>query len=255
MKVVCLAVTPPEKFFKWSNTNWKKYSKFTLITGSGSKSVVGEKYLAFLSYTDFTRYARRIDSNAIVVVFCPYHQILQYSHVVNFLDGKPDGIKYKAKKRLYVPKTLIDFSFDRMENYVTILSDLIEQGSMLTHFMTYIYTLDSKTQQKPVNFIVSNWMRTQDSPDVLHDSLMSLENPVSEKQFTNIMAILEMPVTKRVRIVMQEVTDDDLKDIDNSPNIISLSDSFDVDPYEVRYLLKKSLYDANKIIDDDIKVV
>lgn len=247
MKVIALCHTPPEKFFKWSDKNWKRYKKM-LIASNKSTEFVGEKLVVFLTYDHFTRFARRLDDNAIAIVFCPYHQILPYSHLVNFIDVKPDSFNCVPKKRLYIPKALIDFRFDRMADFVTLFADHIEQNSMLTYLMTFIYTLDSKTQQKPVNYLISNWMKTEDDIKVLERSCKKLDTPMTSKQFANLQAILEMPVSERVRAAMQLVGDD--------PERVDVAaKEMNVEPYEVRYLLIKSDYSEGKIIDEDIKVV
>lgn len=243
MKVNVLCHTPPEKFFKWADKHGLPYRDFKLITGVEKE--ITEKLVVFLEYKTFVRYARRVPDDAEVYLFCPFHAIVQYAPHCNFLDVKLNGFECEPKKRIYIPKVIVDFVFERGATYPELLEDHVEKGSLLTHLMTYIYTLDSRTQQKPVMYTISCWMRGDEDWDGLVTRLKKLDNPLKAKPLENLRNILELNIAKRVRRSMQEVSDMD--------SVAAIAKSHAVEPYEVRYLLSKTQY-VKKIIDDDIQV-
>lgn len=243
MIVNVLCHTPPEKFFKWADKHGLPYKDFKIVVGDEKE--IKAKQVVFLEYNMFVRYARRVPSNATVYLFCPFHTIVQYAPHCNFLDVKLNGFECEPKKRIYVPKAIVEFQFERGATYPELLEDHVEKGSLLTHLMTYIYTLDSRTQQKPVMYIISCWMRGDEDWDGLVARLKKIDNPLKAKALETLKGILELGIAQRVRRSMQEVSDMD--------SVAAIAKSHAVEPYEVRYLLSKTQY-TKKIIDDDIQV-
>lgn len=243
MIVNVLCHTPPEKFFKWADRNGMPYLDFKLITGA--EPVVTEKLIVFLEFSMFVRYARRLPEDCTVYLFCPFHSILHYYNHCNFLDIKPNGFDYETKSRIYIPKHSVEFKFERGATYPTLLEEHVEQGSLLTHLMTYIYTLDSRSQQKPVMYTISCWMLGDEDWDGLVSRLKKLDSPLKPKALENLREILNLPIAARVRSAMQEVTDID--------SVVAIAKHYSVEPYEMRYLLSKTTY-VKKLIDDEIQV-
>ncbi len=243
MIVNVLCHTPPEKFFKWADKHDLPFRNFTIVTGT--ETHVTANCVVFLEHSVFVRFARRLPADCEVFLFCPFHTILPYSQHCNFWDVRLNGFDCEPKKRIYIPKAVIEFKFERGATYPEMLIEHVEQGSLLTHLMTYIYTLDSRTQQKPVMYIISCWMRGDEDYEGLASRLRKLDNPLKPKAFETLRNILELQIGQRVRSAMQEVSD-----IDSVPDIARL---YSVEPYEIRYLLSKTTY-VKKLIDDEIQV-
>ncbi len=83
----------------------------------------------------------------------------------------------------------------------TYTKDLIKKAiasSLFHELMTYIYTLPSKTHQKPVTAAICKWIYTGSAMDI-HTMLSSKKLALKPKQVHDLTLILNNPVTERLR--------------------------------------------------------
>ncbi len=110
--------------------------------------------------------------------------------------------------------------------YLTILTDNVKHGSLLTPLMTLIYTLPKSTHQTPVKEAVAKYFHGSS----LATTYKVLTDLLSEKSFVKLTDLLESSIAESYRNAMK-----DLKAKDNA-SLSSICTKWGTSDYEIRYL-------------------
>lgn len=129
--------------------------------------------------------------------------------------------KYKAALRLPPVETK-----RATAQYLTILTDNVKHGSLLTPLMTFIYTLPKATHQTPVKEAVAKYFHGI-SLETVESVLAKL---LSEKNLVKIRAVLESEISSSYRSAMKELKAKD------SSSLTSICTKWGTSDYEIRYL-------------------
>lgn len=119
-----------------------------------------------------------------------------------------------------------------------VLSNLKNIESILTVFMTFIYSMPSATHQKPVKEEVFKWMNTDESLEQLEVRINALEPVIgaklNAKQMRRLFTIMDTDVTRTYRKALKDLSHlDDKMD----PEVQAYADSKGISAYDIRYIL------------------
>lgn len=118
------------------------------------------------------------------------------------------------------------------EEFVVKLISTVINGSLLGPLMTFIYTLPNSTHQGPLKVEVARWLVSGSNLLDLHarfDRMSGLHLTHKIKQ--KFVEILDSEVGKNFRAFFKEYKQT------RAASIVPLCKKFNIDPYEVRYLL------------------
>lgn len=192
----------------------------------------------------------------IVFVFASPVRLSELDNVVNLdmtKDPSAKGFGYQLSHKIDIAKfrATIKQPVEKMQpvirneaEHLTVLTDSIKKGSLLTPLMTFIYSLPSSTLQTPVKIAVAKII----GKGLPLSSLDKLVSQVSDYKLSvtakdKLMTILGSEVGQRYIDAFKHYRK--LKREKSTASIPSIAKSFDVSPYEIRYLLS--------VIENDLK--
>lgn len=135
---------------------------------------------------------KEFDRNAVSIRQMPGHLFFVFGHGTLL-----------AKYGLEVDKRVQDIEPVRAKVVPvgSYMKDLIQraiEGSLFYDLMTFIYTMPSKTHQKPITSTICKWIYTGCKTDV-RDEIEALNLKISSSNMAKLISILEKPVTYRLR--------------------------------------------------------
>lgn len=186
MPVVAIVDKSPEQVMHWLIKN-KGEDKVTFVPQSGFLREDGKyrKYIFVVGTKEYDRNATTIRAleDHIVFVFGNERLLKYYG-----LDVVSDLDSLEPVRAKLVP----------IGNYLEDLRKKAIANSLLHSLMTFIYTLPSKTHQKPVTSAICLWVYG-DGDASLEDFIGSLPVKISPLNKHKLMKILGQPVTQRLR--------------------------------------------------------
>ncbi len=145
-----------------------------------------------------------------------------------------DLVKYRANMRQSDEKQK-QIARDSRE-HLTILTDSVKEGSLLTPLMTFIYSLPNATLQTPVKIAVAKII-SKGLPLTQLDKLIASTSDyvISEKAKSKLYNILQSDVGERYMSAFKQYHQTKKKK--GSISLASIANKFNVSDYEIRYLL------------------
>ena len=158
------------------------------------------------------------------------------------LDMSPDvasrGIGFRMAKTISLAKYASHLKIEGgvvsrdTTQYLTVLTDNVKHGSLLTPLMTFIYTLPRATHQTPVKEAIAKFLYGSTSIASLQNALSNL---LTEKNLLKLISLLETDVATAYRSALKavktRVTSGD------KPNLASICKQWNTNDYEIKYIL------------------
>lgn len=147
---------------------------------------------------------KEYDRNALAIRAMPNKLV--------FVFGNNSMLKYYGLESCSDLKKFVSNARPRLAPVGSYLNDLISltiEGSLFHKLMTYIYTLPSKTHQKPLTHLVCAWIQSGKPLSDLDDMLDELSSKIkiSTKLRENIKGHMRKPVTARLRAAFNDLRD------------------------------------------------
>lgn len=89
-------------------------------------------------------------------------------------------------------------------SYLKDLKQRAIEGSLFYSLMTFIYTMPSKTHQKPITSVICKWIYSGCNEDI-RELLTALELKINNSTMAKLISILEKPVTYRLRDAFRDM--------------------------------------------------
>lgn len=186
MPVVAVTQQSPEQVFAWL----KQEDPDVRVTycPQGIALDPDKKYRKHI----FVIGTKEFDRNAVSIRQMPQHIFFVFGHSVLL-----------EKYGLEVDKRVQDIEPIRPKvvpvgSYLKDLKQRAIEGSLFYDLMTFIYTMPSKTHQKPITSLICKWIYTGCKTDIRED-IEALELRISNSNMAKLISILEKPVTYRLR--------------------------------------------------------
>ena len=143
---------------------------------------------------------KEFDRNAVSIRQMPQHIFFVFGHSTLL-----------AKYGLEVDAKVADIEPQRSKlvpvgSYLKDLKQKAIEGSLFYDLMTFIYTLPSKTHQKPITATICRWIYFGCQTEI-RDELKDLSLKMSSSNMAKLMSILEKPVTYRLRDAFIDLKD------------------------------------------------
>ncbi len=212
------------------------------------------KFIYFLEFSDFLRNIKIINSEqykcATIFIFCTIVNANSISNVI-LLDvkSKSDILQFSYKN--ITPDTLNKILTKSFKSYQVEIGDkeykhqLIEQlriGSFLNPLMTLLYSVKAEGHAYVKNLIFE-FMST-DVPISVLESLLkdSYEwGTISKQCRSKLIELLSSDIGQKYKMAVNEVCSSGLT---SSKDIAIISRRYEIDAYEVKYMLKSSCSDT-----------
>lgn len=145
-----------------------------------------------------------------------------------------DWIKLRTALRTNILETKKLIRDDRQ--HLTILTDSVKEGSLLTPLMTFIYSLPNSTLQQPVKLVVARIIAKRLPISKLNKEIKNISGyTLTDKAHDKLVSILDSKIGLKYRKAFVEYYKQ--KKERGSVDINGLAKKQDVTSYEMRYIL------------------
>lgn len=194
MPVIAVTQQSPEQVFAWLRKEDPKVR--VTYCPQGIALDPEKKYRKHI----FVIGTKEFDRNAVSIREMPQHIFFVFGHSTLL-----------AKYGLEVDKPVQEIEPIRPKlvpvgSYMKDLKNRAIEGSLFYSLMTFIYTMPSKTHQKPITSVICKWIYTGCKEDV-RELIEGLELRISSSTMAKLVSILEKPVTYRLRDAFIDLND------------------------------------------------
>lgn len=139
-----------------------------------------------------------------------------------------DGLTLTKLDKLPEPERVELSELDMQPDLIEMATAEVKaQKTLLTQFMTFIYSLPSASHQKPIKELAFQWMVTKEPMSKLHKRLDAIgaTSPLSVKQRARLCEVMGSEVTELYRLALRQEGDED-----------EVAKRMMVSAYELRYI-------------------
>ena len=163
-----------------------------------------------------------------------YH--LERDFLPNILKSKPAPVEKSDRK------------------YLTVLVEDVRRSGFLDKIMTFIYTLPSATHQKPITYLICEWLYNGLDPEDIDKLLNKIQSDIRivDKLRSKLYEHLTSAVAGRIQdafVVIKEK-----REQGQSPSIDTLATKHNVASYDLRYILSKIKQKENFLNEEKISI-
>ncbi|AXG66587.1 hypothetical protein JA33_184 [Dickeya phage vB_DsoM_JA33] len=186
MPVIAVTQQSPEQVFAWLRSQDPKVR--VTYCPQGIALDPDKQYRKHI----FVVGTKEFDRNAVSIRQMPQHIFFVFGH---------STLLEKYGLEVDKPVQEIEPTRPRVVPVGSYLKDLKQraiEGSLFYSLMTFIYTMPSKTHQKPITNTICKWIYSGCVTDI-REEIEALELRISNSTMAKLISILEKPVTYRLR--------------------------------------------------------
>lgn len=212
-----------------------------------------KNHIFLVNISDFLRNAEILNSNRYdgkaVFIFSSAIRLNElvdiYAWDYEALPDKPGFRMFKLELSRYRQAIKKDVNTVRRnsDKYLTVLTDKIKAGSLLTPLMTFIYTLPSATHQAPIKRAIADYLYNGKSFKALEKEFDKLDLSLSSKARDKLKEILLSEVGENYRSAFREIRQS--KEDGKAKPIQRICRTHGTSDYEINYI--RSIVEDSKI--------